>query len=141
MWAGSSLRWQIWIYCTPRARGYLRRVLHQLIKDTLILLAPILSFTSEEAWEFLPDFTGKEPSIHLHLFSPAVDTYEAMIDREKWDGLIGLRERILKEIEDQRNNKTIGDSLEAEILLELPDSLFDLAADNGDLLKEILVVS
>jgi isoleucyl-tRNA synthetase len=112
-----------------------------------LLLAPILSFTTEEVWEHIPGFEGKEMSVHLHLFPGIEEKYLKMLDEPKWQHIMLLRDRCLKEIEEARNQKIIGDSLEAELILELPDkgdaadNMYALAADNMDLFKEILVVS
>jgi isoleucyl-tRNA synthetase len=113
----------------------------KLLKETLLLMAPILSFTSEEAWEHLPPFEGQERSIHLHTFPASEDHYFDLIDADKWDTLLKLRDNILKEIEEARSSKVIGDSLEADILLEVGDDSFPLIEANLDILKEILVVS
>ena len=110
--------------------------------SSLLLTAPILSFTTEEAWAHIPPFKGKEDSIHLHLLPKIEEKYFEKIDENKWEKILNLRDNILKEIEDARGNqKTIGDSLEAEINLDLPANLYDLVSEKCDLFQEILVVS
>jgi isoleucyl-tRNA synthetase len=112
-------------------------------------MAPILSFTAEEAWEHVPKFAGKEVSIHLHLFPKIEEVYLQALDESKWQAIMLLRDRCLKEIEEARNRKIIGDSLEAELILEFPnkkaenkfDNKYTLISDHLDLFKEILVVS
>jgi isoleucyl-tRNA synthetase len=69
------------------------------------------------------------------------EKYLFAIDRKKWDAISTVREQVLKEIEEARNQKLIGDSLEAEIELELPDDLYVPVSEDPDLFKEILVVS
>ena len=133
------------LYCnaaSSEVRRASQTAIFKVLRDTLLLMAPILSFTSEEAWEFLPRFEGKRESVHLHLFPEIEPNHADRIDTDKWERLTTLRERILKEIEDARSAKVIGDSLEAEIGLALRDeSLRALVRDHPDLLKEILVVS
>jgi isoleucyl-tRNA synthetase len=113
-------------------------------------MAPILAFTTEELWEHIPDFEGKEASVHLHLFPGVEENDLNAVDEDKWEKIMMLRDRCLKEIEEARNQKIIGDSLEAELFLEFPDqgdadidhiNMYTLIADNLELFKEILVVS
>jgi len=115
-------------------------------------MAPILAFTTEELWEHLPGFEGKDASVHLHEFPGIEENDLNAVDENKWEKIMMLRDRFLKEIEEARNQKIIGDSLEAELFLEFPDqgdagydhdniNMYQLIADNLDLFKEILVVS
>ena len=132
------------LYCNASnstARKTSQAVIFKLLTETVLLMAPILSFTTEEVWEYLPTFNGKEASVHLHLFPEVEEKYLEQLDTQKWEAIIGLRDRILKEIEAARDQKKIGDSLEANIHLEFPGKLYDLINSNQDLFKEILVVS
>lgn len=113
----------------------------RILKDTALLLAPILSFTTEEIWENIPNFNGKERSVHLHNFPKSDTRFKNKIDLEKWEKTMLIRENILKEIENARNNKIIGDSLESEVHLILNDDMFNIINDNVELLKKITVVS
>jgi isoleucyl-tRNA synthetase len=67
--------------------------------------------------------------------------YPDRLNTQKWEDVIALRDRILKEIEEARNRKIIGDSLEAEVGMEVPGKYYDLVSGEMDLFKEILVVS
>ena len=132
------------LYCNGRdsiARRATQSTIFKLLKETLVLMAPIMAFTTEEAWEYLPSFQGKEDSIHLHEFPESEVQYEEKVDQKKWEQISRLRDDIFKEIEDSRNRKIIGDTLEAEVILELPAEMYSLVKANQDLLKEILVVS
>jgi isoleucyl-tRNA synthetase len=89
-----------------------------LVVDGLTrLMAPILSFTADELWRFLPG--EREESVHLAVF-PERGDLERLIDRdvlERWNTLTALRERVLAEIEPLRKDKQIGSSLQAKVLL------------------------
>ena len=96
-----------------------------LIADGLTrLLAPILSFTADELWRFLPG--AREESVHLALFPDGAEL-DAFADPTlvaRWDTLVTLRERVLAEIEPLRKNKQIGSSLQAKVLIAaMPDEL------------------
>ena len=143
------------LYCSASdstIRKTTQAVVFKLLKETVLLMAPILAFTTEELWEHLPGFEGKDASVHLHEFPGIEENDLNAVDENKWEKIMMLRDRFLKEIEEARNQKIIGDSLEAELFLEFPDqgdagydhdniNMYQLIADNLDLFKEILVVS
>ena len=82
------------------------------------LMAPILSFTADELWRFLPG--AREESVHIALFPAAADL-DALADDElveRWTKADGdLREQVLAEIEPLRKSKQIGSSLQAKVVL------------------------
>ncbi|HJZ78063.1 MAG TPA: isoleucine--tRNA ligase [Vicinamibacterales bacterium] len=81
------------------------------------LMAPILSFTADELWRFLPG--RADESVHMALF-PQAEDLAALADREllaRWQMLIDLREEVLAQIEPLRKNKQIGSSLQAKVVV------------------------
>src|SRR5207244_1242187 len=81
------------------------------------LLAPILSFSADEFWRYLPG--RREDSVHLALF-PAKEDLQRLRDAPltaTWDQLIKVRDRVLGEIEPLRKDKQIGSSLQAKVVL------------------------
>jgi len=132
------------IYCAPvngKERKAAMTVIFKLLKETVLLLAPILSFTAEEVWGHLPNYEGKEESVHLELFPKVEKKYTEKVDNDKWEKILEIRDRILKEIEETRNKKIIGDSLEAVVNLTLIKDEFELVEKNLALFKEILVIA
>ena len=130
-------------YCNAKQsekRRASQEVVFTILRESAQLAAPILSFTSEEVWQHLPDFPGKENSIHLHLF-PENNAAPACSEQIDWDKIMALRERVLKAIEEARNAKVIGDSLEAAVTITLPDYEQFFTASHEELLREISVVS
>jgi isoleucyl-tRNA synthetase len=94
-----------------------------LIADGLMrLLAPVLSFTADEAWQYLPG--RRVESVHIAVF-PSAAELEPLIDRDLldcWKRLIDLREQVLAEIEPLRKNKRIGSSLQAKVVISAADA-------------------
>jgi isoleucyl-tRNA synthetase len=83
------------------------------------LIAPVLVFTSEEIWKFLPKSKNDQPSVHMSLF-PEADALAANIDpqkKEAWEELAKVRAAVLVKLEEARNAKSIGGSLEAKVIL------------------------
>jgi isoleucyl-tRNA synthetase len=98
---------------SPRRRST-QTALHRLVTGLCQMLAPILAFTADEAWEFVP---GKPTeSVHETFFKP-VDFALPEAEQIKWKTLFKLREDLLPFLEAKRQTKVIGKSLEAKIRL------------------------
>src|SRR5690606_6356921 len=111
-------------------------ITHSLLK----LLAPIVSFTAEEAWKDL--HTGQEvPSIFTELFHALPDQVDAQLLRNKWDRLREIRAEAMRRIEAVRATGEIGSSLAAELDLYANNDDYPLLASLGDDLRFVLIVS
>jgi isoleucyl-tRNA synthetase len=83
------------------------------------LIAPVLVFTTEEIWRYLPKAKDEEPSVHMTEF-PDATSLIAKIDPQKkdaWEELAKVRSAVLVKLEEARNAKSIGGSLEAKVSL------------------------
>ena len=111
------------------------------------LLAPILSFTCEEIWQYLPKVAGREESVHLASFQLGAEitgsakspTFSNSDD--DWNTLRSVRDDVLKALEEARNNKLIGTGLEAQVLITAPDALYGLLKRYEAQLRYLLIVS
>ena len=92
-----------------------RTVLYEILTDLARMLAPVLSFTSEEVWERL----GFRESIHLQLWPKAHATRRDAQLEERWERFLVFRDKVLKALEVSREKKEIGNSLEAEVELSV----------------------
>jgi isoleucyl-tRNA synthetase len=132
------------LYCSgrnSRIRRSAQTALFKILTDSIRLLAPLLPFTTEEAWEALNSFSGKEESVHLAYF-PAVQTaWLSENERRDWDILIALREKILKHLETARESKLIGNALEAKVTILAPADQIGLIEKSADLLNVLCIVS
>jgi isoleucyl-tRNA synthetase len=124
-------------------------VLNQILSAMTRLMAPILSFTAEEVWQsiknskqYAVDRTQAiEDSVFLTSF-PDVD--ERFYDRgleEKWNDLFALRNEVNKALEIKRAEKFIGNSLEAKVLLRLPEKYLALISGDKEFLPTFFIVS
>jgi isoleucyl-tRNA synthetase len=119
------------LYCDPPsslARKAALTTIDILCDAILKWLAPVLSFTSDEAWRlYKPD---AEPSVHLALFP---DSFEAFRDdalAAKWETIRNVRRVVTGALEVERAAKNIGSSLEASPLVYVSDSkIFDTLFD------------
>jgi isoleucyl-tRNA synthetase len=85
------------------------------IADALArMLAPILVFTADEIWESLPDDGFRSASVHLAELPKAGGERDEEL-ASRWEKLFGIRELVLRKLEDERVARTIGSSLEAAL--------------------------
>jgi isoleucyl-tRNA synthetase len=95
------------------------------------LLAPIMSFTCEEVWQYLPAMPTRTASVHLAHFPStqdilggAVADAHAKEQAADWTTLRAVREDVLKALEEARNNKLIGTGLEAQVTVTAADPVY-----------------
>ncbi|MDW8310120.1 MAG: isoleucine--tRNA ligase [Verrucomicrobiales bacterium] len=122
---------------SPRRRST-QTTLHRLVTGLCQMLAPILAFTADEAWEFVPG--RPTDSVHEAHWQPrpfALREDEALC----WQHLFELRERALPELEKARQAKLIGKALEARLTLRGGDAATRTAQAHGEALRELLNVS
>jgi len=111
------------------------------------LLAPIMSFTCEEIWPYLPPISGREESVHLASFpTPAEIAAEGIAKAdpkrdEDWNALRSVRDEVLKALEDARNNKLIGGGLEASVHVTASEALYAVLKRYQDQLRYLFIVS
>jgi isoleucyl-tRNA synthetase len=130
------------LYCSPApspARRAAQTAL-DLILDTLVrLMAPILTFTSEEVWGCLP--AGRERPANVLLAGFArLETHDADLAK-KWERMFEVRTAVTKALEEARKAGQIGHSLEARVRLYASDGLADLLAANEAGLPELFITS
>jgi isoleucyl-tRNA synthetase len=115
------------LYCDPPSSLARKAALTaiDIICDAILKwLAPVLSFTTEEAWQmYQPD---AEPSVHLTLFPEGLESFRDDALAEKWETIRDVRRVVTGALEVERAAKRIGSSLEASPLVYISDKkIFD----------------
>src|SRR5205823_6557933 len=118
------------------------------IGETLVrLLAPIMSFTCEEVWQYLPKTGDRAESVHLTQFPAAaailgdgIKEHDEQQLRD-WETLRSVRDEVLKALEEARNNKLIGTGLEAQVTITISDPLYSVLSRYADQLRYLFIVS
>ena len=113
-------------------------VLYTVLSKSVRLLAPILSFTAEEVYDNMP-YEDAE-SVHLTDF-PAKNVIEDAALEAKWDKLLEVRDDVNKALEESRNEKVIGKSLEAAVEIYSNDSEVVELLNSVDNLHQLFIVS
>lgn len=107
-----------------------------LIKEIAIVINPILSFTADEIWEYLPKWQDKQEFV-FEAFFPKVEDYK--IDY-KWNIITSARKEVNKALEIARANKIIGHPLDAEVIISVTEDMAKhLLIDEG--LEKMFIVS
>jgi len=117
-------------------------VLWRITEALVRLVAPILTFTADEVWQYLPAVSDRPASVHLAVFPKADDLGAAEASLlDEWTNLLAIREQVFQRIEAKRQEKTIGKSLEAKICIYARGSVLDLLRRYEPVLEELLNVS
>src|SRR5262249_35046319 len=129
------------LYCeraTSPERRATQTVLHAIADALLRAMAPILSFTAEEAWGHLPGATAAVPSVFLAgLPDPPAEWSDPAL-AERYERLLELRGEVTKAIEEARRGGLVKQSTEARITIEGPDAVLATARGIDDLRSFLL---
>ena len=103
------------VYCDAtdsHRRRSARATLYDLADTLIRLIAPILPFTAEEAWQFLP--ASETESIHLQAF---VDLDDIDVDDAAWEAFFALREQVNTALDQAKKEKVVGSSIAAGVIV------------------------
>jgi len=125
-----------------KADSYQRRsaqtAIFILIKEMAIVMSPILSFTADEIWEYIPKFEEKKEFVFLETFPPLMEVDKGLLN--KFDRLIDIKKDVNKAIELARAEKVVGHPLDARVEIYLKNEDIDMCkVDEG--IEKIFIVS
>jgi isoleucyl-tRNA synthetase len=101
-------------------------------------MAPLLAYTADEAWENLP--AREVASVHIAEF-PAASKVDNSALIERWERVFTIRDEVLKALEAARNDKQIGSSLEAKVVLTTDAETTRFLLEYYEQLRYIFIVS
>ena len=130
------------LYCADEhARRCAQTVLYRILVDFTKLVAPILCFTAQEIWSYIPKLEGMQEYVCWERMPEAKSDEDTAFDA-KWAKIIAVRDDVKKVLEQARADKTIGSSLEAAVTLYCSDEMYDfLNAIPMDELADLMIVS
>jgi isoleucyl-tRNA synthetase len=128
---------------TSHERRSAQTVLWRITEALVRLVAPILSFTADEVWEYLPKVENREASVHLALFPKPEEVFSEDPAEllEEWEQIFAVRDAALVKLEEERKEKRIGKGLEAELEITAFGEQLALLQRHAAGLKEIVNVS
>jgi isoleucyl-tRNA synthetase len=121
------------------SRRAAQTVLSRILQTLTLLISPVLSFTAEEIWSYIP--FQKEESVMLASWPDLSANYEDSALAERWDVILRLREEVNRVLETARKEKIIGSSLQAAVDLYPDDELYNKLVSYSSLLPALLIVS
>ncbi|MCC8015918.1 MAG: isoleucine--tRNA ligase [Clostridiales bacterium] len=127
---------------TSATRRAAQTVLYKILDSLTLLLTPILAFTADEIWSFMPHDKSRNsdsPLFNEITNAQFIETDQAFMD--KWDKIHAVRVDVQKALEIARNEKKVGKSLEAEIILGADGKLYDFLKSVESELPEIFITS
>ena len=133
------------LYC-EKSDSVLRRsaqtAMYRILSAVARLAAPIISFTAEEIWQFMPHTSADDKeSVFLNQMPEKSEIGFSDEFVEKWNFIYAARESSNKVLEEARNAKTIGKSLEAKIIIKSSEADYARYSEFADSLTDILIVS
>ena len=130
------------LYCADdHARRCAQTALYRILVDFTKLMAPILCFTSQEIWSYIPKVDGMKAYVVWEQMPETRAAADATFTA-KWDKIMAVRDDAKKVLEQARADKLIGSSLEAALTLYCSDEAYDLLnAIPMDELADLFIVS
>ncbi|HKY08864.1 MAG TPA: isoleucine--tRNA ligase [Candidatus Binatia bacterium] len=137
------------LYCegtkSPTRRAA-QTTLYRILDVLVHLMAPIVSFTAEEIWGYMPDQESRPPSVFLSLMPEPDSSFADAELAEKWDRIFRERGEVLKALEQARTAGIIGHSLDAKTTFaprngDRGSILMELSKNDRSRLQDLLIVS
>jgi len=137
------------LYTAParsRRRRAAQATLYRIANALVRAVAPLMPFTADEVWSYLPACNRREPSVHLAKFTSPEELRAGVPENhvkrlENWPRLIAVRDQVLKALEKARNQKVIASSLEAKIILGAADEAAAMLEQYQSFLPALFIVS
>ena len=130
------------LYCADdHARRCAQTALYRILVDFTKLLAPILCFTSQEIWSYVPKMPGMKDYVVFEQM-PEAKAAAGEAFTAKWDRIMAIRDDVKKVLEQARADKLIGSSLEAGLTLYCNEEIYSfLNTIPMDELADLFIVS
>ncbi len=124
-----------------KGRRSAQTAIYRILRDLTLMIAPMLCFTAEEIWQFLPKESALNGESVMLNDMPAAHGTTAEAFMAKWDRIHAIRDDVNKALEEARGQKLIGKSLEAKVQLHCTGELADFIAGVKEELATAFIVS
>jgi isoleucyl-tRNA synthetase len=116
--------------------------MYEILDSLVRMLAPVLAFTSEEIWQYLPHKASDDKeSIQLNSWPVLNETYLDSELEEKWSQILNIRSDVSKALEIARADKTIGLSLNAKVIVYADEKSYEFIKGIENQLATIFITS
>ena len=120
-------------------RRSVQTVLYEITYAMVRLLAPILPYTSEEVYQFLPG--KKEESVHLENNPKEIEYEDEKEISSLFEKFFAVKDDVFKALEEARDEKVIGKGLEAKVMIHAKGKTKEALETLKPYLKQLLIVS
>ena len=123
------------------ARRSAQTAIYEILTTLVKMVSPVLSFTAEEVWQYMPKEDGMEESVMLADWPQG---HADHVDEElsaRWATMLDLRSEMTKALEGARRDKAIGHSLDASITVYADGDAYQALTGFGSSLASLLIVS
>ncbi|ODN42722.1 isoleucine--tRNA ligase [Piscirickettsia litoralis] len=125
---------------SAKARRSAQTAMFHILEGLVRWLAPILSFTADELWGYLPG--KREESVHLATWYDFDEVSATKVaSQDFWTQMMNIRNTVNKELEKKRAEHVIGSALDAAVTLYVNDDLFAQLNSLGDELRFVFMTS
>ena len=116
--------------------------MYEILNALVKILAPMTCFTAEEVWKYMPHKENENlESVMLSYYPETNEKYDDKEIEEKWNKIIKFKELVSKKLEESRQNKVIGHSLNAKVTIYANPKSYEFLKENKDLLKTVFIIS
>jgi isoleucyl-tRNA synthetase len=132
------------LYTSPpksEARKSAQTVMHIILDSLARLMAPLLPFTAEEIWEYMPNVSDKAPSVHLTALPEANSKWKNEDLARQWGKILDVRAEVTKALEEARAAKQIGHPLDAAVTISVKADDYNALQPYAGDLRSIFIVS
>ncbi|WP_339486632.1 isoleucine--tRNA ligase [Pseudomonas sp. EL_65y_Pfl2_R95] len=123
------------------ARRSCQTALFHIAEALVRWIAPILAFTADEIWQYLPGERNESVMLNGWYQGLAEQSQDVEMNREFWERVMAVKVAVNKELENQRKEKAIGGNLQAEVTVYGEDSLIADLNKLGNELRFVLITS
>ena len=133
------------LYCTGEKsveRRAAQTAMYKILSAVAKMIAPILCFTAEEIWKYIPHSSDDDArSIFMNQMPDKIDVSVDDKFIEKWNEIYKLRSDVTKALESKRQNKFIGAPLEAKVIIHADGENYSKFSALKDILEKVFIVS
>ena len=116
--------------------------MYEILEALVRILAPMTCFTADEVWKYMPHRENENlDSVMLSYYPKVNEKYENKELEEKWNKIIKFKELVSKQLEEARQAKVIGHSLNAKVTIYANPKAYEFLEENKDLLMTVFIVS
>ena len=116
-------------------------VIYRILDTLTLLVAPILAFTSDEIWQFMPHSADRDArNVMFNDMPEATENVDSEL-LARWEKIHAVRDDVKKALELARSDKVIGASLDASVTIFADGETYEFLSSIGDILPGVLIVS